>query len=89
MLLNHLFMPSARVTLISNTLQTKRKIVVIEDPLSQDVSSILSLAKQKLQMRKLKRIFVTGGREVLTDNDLQDIMASNWYLLSSVFVGCG
>lgn len=72
-------MPSTRITLASNANQSIRTIVLLSDP--GTVQNILDLSRNKLRIKKPKRLFVGGsGRELLGDEDVR-VLVDDWYVM--------
>ena len=63
-------MPSIRLTLVNNAKQTQRSAVILkidESSTSEPLNDILTLAKNKLRLKKAKTLYLNHG-VVLSDS---------------------
>ncbi|KAF9905115.1 hypothetical protein EC991_002001 [Linnemannia zychae] len=80
-------MPSIRLTLVNNAKQTQKSAIILKvDDASDPLNDILTLAKNKLRLKKAKTLYLNHGVE-LTD--------SSWFKSgkvaqdSLIYVSCG
>ncbi|KAF9416471.1 hypothetical protein BGZ94_010211 [Podila epigama] len=82
-------MPSIRLTLVNNAKQTQRSAVLLKvDPetASNALSDIITLAKNKLRLKKAKTLYLTHGVEL---SDPTWLLNGKIAQDSLVFVSCG
>lgn len=83
-------MPSLRITIASNAKQSSKSVLLIPASTSfdPDTSSscrtlILASAKTKLRLKKPTRIFIRGGKELLSEEDWTNVLKDDATLLVS------
>lgn len=58
-------MPSIRLTLVNNAKQTQKSAVILKvDDTSDPLADILTLAKNKLRLKKAKTLYLNHGIEL-------------------------
>ncbi|KAJ3290948.1 hypothetical protein HK104_006431, partial [Borealophlyctis nickersoniae] len=58
-------MPSKRLTIASYASQRTRSILLLPPNIANPFQYVLNFAKQKLRIKKPKRLFLEDGREIL------------------------
>ncbi|KAG8533388.1 uncharacterized protein KY384_002171 [Bacidia gigantensis] len=83
-------MPATRVTVIVNTEQTQKTILLVPASISYDPcvspschSLVTKIAQTKLRLKKPCRIFARGGQELVTTENWQDAIRNDATLLVS------
>lgn len=83
-------MPAVRVTVASNSKQSQKTPFVIPastnlDPTSSPscYSLVIKTAQSKLRLKKASRVFVHGGRELVTREDWENVLKDDVTLLVS------
>ena len=83
-------MPATRVTVASNAKQSQKAPLLIPSSTSFDPTSpvsarslVIKTAQSKLRLKKASRIFVSGGKELTTENDWKAALKDDVWLLVS------
>lgn len=84
-------MPSTRITIASNSKQSSKSVLLVPSSISFEPASasscrslVLSTAKSKFRLKKPNRVFITGGKELLTEEDWRDALKDDAIFLVSV-----
>ncbi|CAF9910883.1 MAG: hypothetical protein HETSPECPRED_010220 [Heterodermia speciosa] len=83
-------MPSIRVTLASNAKQSQKAPLIIPSSTSYDPASpvssrslVIKAAQSKLRLKKPSRVFIAGGKELISEEDWKAALKDDVVLLIS------
>ncbi|KAG0310502.1 hypothetical protein BGZ97_012530, partial [Linnemannia gamsii] len=80
-------MPSIRLTLVNNAKQTQKSAVILKvDDTSDPLADILTLAKNKLRLKKAKTLYLNHGIELADPSWLKNGKVAQDSL---IYVSCG
>ncbi|KAL8793543.1 MAG: hypothetical protein Q9195_003916 [Heterodermia aff. obscurata] len=84
-------MPSTRVTIASNAKQSQKAPLIIPPSTSCNPASpvsfrslVIKTAQSKLRLKKASRIFIAGGKELITEEDWKAALKDDVVLLISI-----
>lgn len=84
-------MPSTRITVSLNSNRTSKAPLLLPTPIFSSTSSerntlqtaVFKCAQTKLRLKKPVRIYVPGGKEIVSEQDWQDVLCDDVVLLVS------
>ncbi|RPB12674.1 release factor H-coupled R [Morchella conica CCBAS932] len=76
-------MPATRLTLIANASQTNRCPLLLPSSDSDILTAVFTTSKAKLRIKKPTRVFLRGGHELFTSDDIQQYLKDDLVLLIS------